>query len=145
MEAVIGAVVVAPDGEQFLAFGLLTEVLETILQFIAPTTKILYTLKWKLFYFLVGTATSRASQLRSWYSSGVSAGAFPCRVFSLHSEGLRGSLSCLLLPSGWSIIEEAPASYTFPPWHPEAEPRIAHQNALVGHGSGSGGFVQCYL
>ncbi|KAI2645918.1 hypothetical protein H4Q32_025265 [Labeo rohita] len=40
---------VAPEGAHLVASGLSTEVVETILQFRAPSTRKLYALKWKLF------------------------------------------------------------------------------------------------
>ncbi|KAL0187570.1 hypothetical protein M9458_014669, partial [Cirrhinus mrigala] len=40
---------VAPEGAHLVASGLLTEVLETILQYRAPSTRKLYALKWRLF------------------------------------------------------------------------------------------------
>ncbi len=40
---------VAPEGAQLIASGLSTEVVETILQSRAPSTRKLYALKWKLF------------------------------------------------------------------------------------------------
>ncbi len=43
------AVGVAPEGARLIASGLSTEVVETILQSRAPSTRKLYTLKWKLF------------------------------------------------------------------------------------------------
>ncbi|KAI2655439.1 Protein P [Labeo rohita] len=45
----VEAVGVAPEGAQLIASGLSTEVVETILQSRAPSTRKLYTLKWKLF------------------------------------------------------------------------------------------------
>ncbi len=41
------------------------------------------------FNFLVQTATPIPSQLPSWYSSGIPAGAILHMVISLHSEGIR--------------------------------------------------------
>ncbi len=46
---VMEAVGVAPEGARLIASGLSTEVVETILQSRAPSTRKLYTLKWKLF------------------------------------------------------------------------------------------------
>ncbi len=46
---VVEAVGVAPDGAQLIASGLSTEVVETILQSRAPSTRKLYGLKWALF------------------------------------------------------------------------------------------------
>ena len=40
---------VAPEGAQFIASGLSTEVVETLLQSRAPSTRKLYALRWKLF------------------------------------------------------------------------------------------------
>ncbi|KAL0161734.1 hypothetical protein M9458_045459, partial [Cirrhinus mrigala] len=45
----VEAVGVAPEGAQLIASGLSTEVVETILQSRAPSTRKLYALKWKLF------------------------------------------------------------------------------------------------
>ncbi len=46
---VVEAVSVAPEGARLIASSLSTEVVETILQSRAPSTRKLYTLKWKLF------------------------------------------------------------------------------------------------
>ncbi len=46
---VVEAVGVAPEGAQLIASGLSTEVVETILQSRAPSTRKLYALKWRLF------------------------------------------------------------------------------------------------
>ncbi|KAI2646487.1 Multidrug resistance regulator 1 [Labeo rohita] len=46
---VVEAVGVAPEGAQLIDSGLSTEVVETILQSRAPSTRKLYALKWKLF------------------------------------------------------------------------------------------------
>ncbi len=46
---VMEAVGVAPEGAQLIASGLSTEVVETILQSRAPSTRKLYGLKWRLF------------------------------------------------------------------------------------------------
>ncbi len=46
---VVEAVCVAPEGAQLIASGLSTEVVETILQSRAPSTRKLYALKWRLF------------------------------------------------------------------------------------------------
>ncbi len=46
---VVEAVGVAPEGAQLIASGLSTEVVETILQSRAPSTRKLYGLKWNLF------------------------------------------------------------------------------------------------
>ncbi len=46
---VVEAVGVAPEGAQLIASGLSTEDVKTILQTIAPSTRKLYTLKWRLF------------------------------------------------------------------------------------------------
>ncbi len=46
---VMEAVCVAPEGAQLIASGLSTEVVETILQSRAPSTRKLYGLKWRLF------------------------------------------------------------------------------------------------
>ncbi len=43
------AVGMASEGVQLIASGLLTEVVETILQSRAPSMRKLYALKWKLF------------------------------------------------------------------------------------------------
>lgn len=47
----------------------------------------------------------------SWYSSGVSAGAFLQRVISLHSEGIRRSHSCLPHASWWLVIGKKPTHF----------------------------------
>ncbi len=49
LPGVVEAVGVAPEGAQFVASGLSTEVVETILQSRAPSTRKLYGLKWNLF------------------------------------------------------------------------------------------------
>ncbi len=64
---VVEAVGVAPEGAQLIASGLSTEVLETILQSRAPSTRRLYALKWRLFtlhsqQFSVGDLSCRTTQ-----------------------------------------------------------------------------------
>ncbi len=49
LPGVVEAVGVAPEGAQLVASGLSTEVVETILQSRAPSTRKLYGLKWNLF------------------------------------------------------------------------------------------------
>ncbi len=52
---------VAPEGAQLIASGLSTEVVETILQSRAPSTRKLYALKWKLFTSWCGDHQRRPS------------------------------------------------------------------------------------
>ncbi len=54
---------VAPEGAQLIASGLSTEVVETILQSRAPSTRKLYALKWELFTSRCGGANSTQSGL----------------------------------------------------------------------------------
>ncbi len=142
---VMEVVGVAPEGAQLIASGLSRLLRPYSSPELPPRGNCM---PWSgNFHFLVRTATARPSQLPGWFSSGVSAGAILRRVIPLHSKGLRGSHSCLPCPSGWSVSGKTPVSYTFPPWHPEAEAEAstAHQGALMGPGSGSGGSVQCSL
>ncbi len=62
---------VAPEGAQLIASGLSTEVVETILQTRAPSTRKLYALKWELSLHGVETASSTQStaQLVQFWSS----------------------------------------------------------------------------
>lgn len=46
--------------------------------------------KMEPFSLMVQTETAEPSKLPSWYSPGVSTGAFLCRAISLHYEGVRG-------------------------------------------------------
>ncbi len=118
---VVEAVVVAPEGAQLIASGPSTEVVETILQSRAPSTRKLYALKWRLFtswcvdlqldpvYCPVGTVLE------------FPAGSIFCRVDPLHPKGLRGGRCGLPRPSWWPVSGQTPPSYTFPPRCAEAE------------------------
>ncbi len=82
---------VAPEGAQLIASGLPAEVVETILQSRAPSTRKVYALKWKFF-----TSWCRARQqdllTAQWYSLEYLQARTLCRGIPLHSEGACGGI-----------------------------------------------------
>ncbi len=66
---VVEAVGVAPEGAQLIASGLSTEVVETILQSRAPSTRKLYALKWRLHGAEIASLTQLTARLVQCWSS----------------------------------------------------------------------------
>ncbi|KAI2652574.1 Peptide methionine sulfoxide reductase MsrA [Labeo rohita] len=95
----------APEGAHLIASGLSTEVVETILQSRAPSTRKLYALKWRLFTSWCG---HRQQDPVNWYSAGVSAGSVLRRVSPLHPKGLRVAISAYHAPLGGSSVGRNP-------------------------------------
>ncbi len=103
LPGVMEAVGVAPEGAQLIASCLSTEVVETILQSRAPSTRKLYALKWRLFTSWCGDRQLDPVNCLVLYSAGVPAGSTLRRVNPLLLEGLCGGDFGLPRLSWWTV------------------------------------------
>ncbi len=137
---VVEAMGVAPEGAQLIASGLSTEVVETILQSRAPSTRKSYTAKWHLF-----TSWCHSRQLDPVVCPLGSVLEFIARqiclrVILFHVECLRGRYCCSPRPCGWAVSREEPVSNTILlRGYQEAEASGTPKDAYLGFGCGSRG------
>ncbi len=119
---VMEAVIVAPEGAQLIASGLSTEVLRTILQSRAPSTRKLYGLKWRTLHFLVWRPpsstqlTARLVQYWSFCRLGSPQG-YPTSTLRVYVA----AIASYHTPLWWTISGQGPPDHTFPPRCAEAQ------------------------